>query len=75
MTPNPLCVNQTSNLSSAAKLMSTHRISGIPVVDDSGKLTGIISKTDLTQAVATSDETSVSEAVASWTKDAIHPSQ
>ena len=75
MTPNPLCVNQTSNLSSAAKLMSTHRISGIPVVDDLGKLTGIISKTDLTQAVATSDETSVSEAVASWTKDAIHPSQ
>jgi CBS domain-containing protein len=52
MTPEPLRVNSDSNLSVAAKLMSTHRISGIPVVDILGKLTGIISKTDITQAVA-----------------------
>jgi CBS domain-containing protein len=32
--------------------MSTHRISGIPVVDLLGRLAGIISKTDITQAVA-----------------------
>jgi len=52
MTQQPLCLNQDSNLSVAAKLMTTHRISGIPVADESGKLAGIISKTDMTQAVA-----------------------
>lgn len=52
MSEQPLCVNQNSSLSVAAKLMTTHRISGIPVVDEAGKLTGIISKTDMTQAVA-----------------------
>jgi len=52
MTQQPLCVNSDSNLSVAAKLMSTHRISGIPVVDLLGRLAGIISKTDITQAVA-----------------------
>ena len=52
MTIQPLCLNQDSNLSVAAKLMTTHRISGIPVADEFGKLAGIISKTDMTQAVA-----------------------
>jgi len=52
MTPQPLCVNSDSNLSVAAKLMSMHRISGIPVVSSLGELAGIISKTDITQAVA-----------------------
>jgi CBS domain-containing protein len=32
--------------------MSTHRISGLPVVDEEGRLSGIVSKTDMTQAVA-----------------------
>jgi predicted transcriptional regulator len=52
MTQQPLCINQNSNLAIAAKLMSAHRISGLPVQDESGKLTGIISKTDIAQAVA-----------------------
>jgi len=52
MSDQPLCVNQNSTLSIAAKLMSTHRISGLPVVEENGKLTGIVSKTDMTQAVA-----------------------
>ena len=52
MTPQPLCLNSESTLSVAAKLMSMHRISGIPVVDSLGRLEGIISKSDITQAVA-----------------------
>jgi len=52
MSNQPLCVNQNSTLSVAAKLMSTHRISGLPVVDEEGRLAGIVSKTDMTQAVA-----------------------
>ena len=52
MTPQPLCLNSDSTLSVAAKLMSMHRISGIPVVDTLGRLEGIISKSDITQAVA-----------------------
>ena len=52
MTPQPLCLNSDSTLSVAAKLMSMHRISGIPVVDTVGRLEGIISKSDITQAVA-----------------------
>jgi CBS domain-containing protein len=52
MTQQPLCLNEDSNLSVAAKLMMTHRISGIPAAGESGKLTGIISKTDVAQAVA-----------------------
>jgi CBS domain-containing protein len=52
MTQHPLWVTQNSNLSVAAKLMTTHRISGIPVADKDGRLAGIITKTDMAQAVA-----------------------
>ena len=52
MTRNPLCVNQNADLVSSAKLMTRHGISGLPVTDDSEKLVGIITKSDLTRAVA-----------------------
>jgi CBS domain-containing protein len=52
MTRPPICVNHDSNLSVAANLMANHRISGLPVVGEGGKLAGIVSKTDITQAVA-----------------------
>ncbi len=35
------------NLNTMVKLISDNNISGIPVVDDNGKLKGIVSKTDL----------------------------
>jgi CBS domain-containing protein len=52
MTRNPVCVNQNADLTSSAKLMARHGISGLPVIEDSGKLAGIITKSDLTRAVA-----------------------
>jgi CBS domain-containing protein len=52
MTRHPLTINENSNLVEAARLMMKHHISGLPVVDESSKLKGIVSKTDVTRAVA-----------------------
>ena len=51
MTADPYTINQNSDLSEAARLMTRYHISGLPVTDDSTKLTGIVSKTDITRAV------------------------
>jgi len=52
MTPHPICISRDADLADAAKLMTRHAISGLPVTDNSGKLVGIVTKSDLTRAVA-----------------------
>ncbi|MEM3404121.1 MAG: CBS domain-containing protein [Nitrososphaeria archaeon] len=52
MTVSPITINEDEDLASAARLMARHRISGLPVVNDAGRLTGIITKSDITRAVA-----------------------
>ncbi|MFH1327763.1 MAG: CBS domain-containing protein [Candidatus Bathyarchaeota archaeon] len=52
MTANPIAVTENSDLADAAKLMVTQAISGLPVIDNVGKLAGIVTKSDLTRAVA-----------------------
>jgi CBS domain-containing protein len=52
MTANPVTVDVDADLSSVAKLMSTHRISGVPVVDRKERLVGILTKTDIVKAIA-----------------------
>ncbi len=47
MTPNPITVTPQTPLPEAIKLLAEEHISGLPVVDDSGKLIGVISETDL----------------------------
>jgi CBS domain-containing protein len=47
MTPDPLSVQPQTPLKEAIQLIVEHRISGLPVVDEAGKLVGIISETDL----------------------------
>lgn len=47
MTPNPLTVEPQTSLSEAVKLLAEKHISGLPVVDEEGKLVGVISETDL----------------------------
>jgi CBS domain-containing protein len=42
-------------LASAAKLMASKRIGGLPVVDDSGALVGIITEADILRAFAELD--------------------
>ncbi len=51
MTPNPITVNVNDDVSVAALLMIRHDISGLPVVRKS-TLAGILTKTDLVNAIA-----------------------
>ncbi len=50
MTPDPITINESADISDAARLMIKHSISGLPVVNEKAILTGIITKTDLVKA-------------------------
>ncbi len=52
MTRNPITVLESADLSDVAKLMIAHHISGLPVLNVSNQLVGIVTKTDVTKAVA-----------------------
>ena len=47
MTRDPVVVRTETPLNEAIQILAERRISGLPVVDDSGQLVGIISETDL----------------------------
>ena len=47
MSCDPIVVRSETSLNEAIKILAERRISGLPVVDDGGKLVGIISETDL----------------------------
>ena len=47
MTPNPVTIAPTATVEEAVKLMEDQGISGLPVIDDQGKLIGILSEGDL----------------------------
>ncbi len=47
MTIDVLTVTPTTALSAAIKLLVDRQVSGLPVVDDEGKLVGVISESDL----------------------------
>lgn len=47
MTANPLTVRADTLLPEAIQLLSEHRISGLPVVDEAGQAVGELSETDL----------------------------
>ncbi|MBV5261530.1 CBS domain-containing protein [Synechococcus moorigangaii CMS01] len=48
MTPNPAVVTATDPLQTAIALLVEKKVSALPVVDDQGKLVGIIADSDLT---------------------------
>ncbi|NPA05391.1 MAG: CBS domain-containing protein [Crenarchaeota archaeon] len=50
MTRDPVTVKPSDSLKTAARLMVEKGVGGLPVVDEDGKLIGIISKTDLVHA-------------------------
>jgi IMP dehydrogenase len=54
MVVNPLTINPEATLADALALMSTHSISGFPVVERSGKLVGILTNRDVRFATDTS---------------------
>lgn len=47
MSHDPIVVRQETPLKEAIQILAERHISGLPVVDDAGKLVGIISETDL----------------------------
>ncbi|MGZ3586372.1 MAG: CBS domain-containing protein [Candidatus Limnocylindrales bacterium] len=55
MTEDPILASIDLPLSEAARLMDFYRISGLPVVDWTGALVGVISQTDLLHARATQE--------------------
>ncbi|HET7471824.1 MAG TPA: CBS domain-containing protein [Candidatus Limnocylindrales bacterium] len=53
MTRDPILAHLDMALSDAADLMDFYRVTGLPVVDSSGALCGVISQTDLLHARTT----------------------
>lgn len=47
MTPRPVTIKAEATIGDAARTMLEHRISGLPVVDEEGKLAGIITESDI----------------------------
>lgn len=47
MTPNPITIPQSASVALAATTMLQLKVSGLPVVNDDGKLCGILSDSDL----------------------------
>jgi len=53
MTPFPVMVRVDTPLDEIAELMAQNDITGVPVVDASGDLIGVVSQTDMIRAAAT----------------------
>ncbi|MFQ5941426.1 MAG: CBS domain-containing protein [Nitrososphaerales archaeon] len=49
---DPITVTKEADLVDAAKTMTSNRISGLPVVNSSNELVGIVTKTDIVRALA-----------------------
>lgn len=47
MTPHPITIPQSASVALAAKTMLQLKVSGLPVVNDTGELCGILSESDL----------------------------
>lgn len=53
MTRKPIVIDADASLNEAAAMMDRHHVHGVPVVDSSGVLVGVLSQTDLNRARAT----------------------
>ena len=49
MTTNLITTNHQTNLEDAARILQKHKIEKLPMVDDSGKLVGLITYKDITK--------------------------
>ena len=56
MVSNVITVSPNANVADVARVLLTSRISAVPVVDDEGKLVGIVSEGDLMRRVETDTE-------------------
>lgn len=53
MARNPVVISAEASLTEAAALMDRHHVHGLPVIDGSGALVGVLSQTDLNRARST----------------------
>ncbi len=51
MTPRPRTLSRYATLGEAAECMLENKVSGLPVVDESGNLVGIITESDIFRMV------------------------
>ena len=51
MTPNPVTASEDAEVGEAAYLMLKYKVSGLPVLDATGRLTGIITESDIFRMV------------------------
>ncbi len=51
MTPDPITISDQATIREAAQLMIDYKVSGLPVVDDSGNLVGMITESDIFRLV------------------------
>src|SRR5260221_4525405 len=49
---NIICIESTADLAAAAKLLSTHGIGALVILDGSGRLVGILSERDIVRTMA-----------------------
>jgi len=61
MTVNPFVVKQQVTVQEAVSLMLQHRVDGLPVVDDQGKLVGIFTKTHVFRCLGMDTKVPVAE--------------
>lgn len=52
MSRDLIVIREDADLADAAQTMITYGISGLPVIDNEGRLVGIITKTDITRAIS-----------------------
>jgi CBS domain-containing protein len=52
MTPHPVSIPESASLAEAVSLLESRKITGLPVVDATGALVGVLSQTDLVRAWA-----------------------
>src|SRR5207344_3092122 len=53
MALDPIVIRANASLDEAANLLDRHHITGLPVVDSTGSLVGVVSQTDLVRARST----------------------
>jgi CBS domain-containing protein len=51
MTPDPITVSPTDSVQDAGKLIAERRHNRLPVVDDDGKLLGVVTRVDVLEAL------------------------
>ncbi len=47
MTPDPVTVTESTSLRDAAELISRNKFNALPVISDTGELTGVLTTTDI----------------------------